>query len=327
MVRLSLEQYNIGWISALPLELAAAQCMLDERHESLPTPNDPNTYTFGRIGDHNVVLACLPAGVTGTISTATVAMRMCNTFTSMRFSLMVGIGGAVPSDEADIRLGDIVVSEPDGTYGGVVQYLFGKQNAGEFERKGSLNRPPDVLLSAVSTLKANHELDLPKLLQHQKDMLEKYPRRRLNASYRGAEHDKLYRYNYHHISQASTCTDCDKDKLVTRQPRPQLDDLVVPEIHYGLIASGDWVMKDGETRERLRKELKVKCFEMEAAGMMDNFPCLVIRGICDYSDSHKNDMWQPYAAAIAAAYAKELLGVIAGTNVNKLPSAAKLTSE
>jgi nucleoside phosphorylase len=46
---------------------------------------------------------------------------------------------------------------------------------------------------------------------------------------------------------------------------------------------------------------------MEAAGLMNSFPCLVIRGICDYADSHKDDLWQRYAAATAAAYAKELL--------------------
>ena len=54
----------------------------------------------------------------------------------------------------------------------------------------------------------------------------------------------------------------------------------------------------------------VLCVEMEAAGLMDDFPCLVIRGICDYADSHKNKRWQPYAAATAAAYAKELLSTI-----------------
>jgi hypothetical protein len=61
---------------------------------------------------------------------------------------------------------------------------------------------------------------------------------------------------------------------------------------------------------------------MEAAGLMDNFPCLVIRGICDYSDTHKKKNWQPYAAATAAAYAKELLGVIAPVQVDKTPIAA-----
>ena len=70
-------------------------------------------------------------------------------------------------------------------------------------------------------------------------------------------------------------------------------------------------MKHGITRDRLAEQEDIICFEMEAAGLMDNFPCLVIRGICDYADSHKNKIWQQYAAAVAAAYAKALLLVIA----------------
>jgi hypothetical protein len=69
-------------------------------------------------------------------------------------------------------------------------------------------------------------------------------------------------------------------------------------------------MKDGRTRERLRKKFDMLCFEMEAAGLLNHFQCVVIRGICDYSDSHKNKTWQPYAAATAAAYAKELLSLM-----------------
>lgn len=52
------------------------------------------------------------------------------------------------------------------------------------------------------------------------------------------------------------------------------------------------------------------CFEMEAAGLMNDFPCLVIRGICDYADSHKNKTWQAYAAATAAACAKDILTIV-----------------
>jgi nucleoside phosphorylase len=89
----------------------------------------------------------------------------------------------------------------------------------------------------------------------------------------------------------------------------------VPIIHYGLLASGNQVMRHGFTRDRLRRELDVLCFEMEAAGLMDGFPCLVVQGICDYSDSHKNKRWQPYAAATAAAYAKDLLSVISRQQV------------
>jgi hypothetical protein len=78
-------------------------------------------------------------------------------------------------------------------------------------------------------------------------------------------------------------------------------------VHYGLIASSNQVIKDTKTRDRLAEELGIICFETEAARLMVNFPCLVIRGIIDYADSHKNDQWQSYAAATTAAYAKEML--------------------
>lgn len=90
-----------------------------------------------------------------------------------------------------------------------------------------------------------------------------------------------------------------------------------PVIHYGLIASGNQVMRHGITREKLRKKHGMLCFKMEAAGLMNNFPCLVIRGICDYSNTHKNKRWQHYAAAVTAAYAKEHLGVIATVQVEQ----------
>jgi nucleoside phosphorylase len=121
------QDYTVGWICALPTETAAAQGMLDERHPPLPSrPHDNNNYTFGRIEDHNVVIACLPSGVTGTISAAKVATQMLSTFPELRFGLMVGIGGGVSSEDHDIRFGDVMVSKPTGVYGGVIQYDFGK---------------------------------------------------------------------------------------------------------------------------------------------------------------------------------------------------------
>jgi hypothetical protein len=81
-------------------------------------------------------------------------------------------------------------------------------------------------------------------------------------------------------------------------------------VHYGVIASGDVDFESGVARDQAKEELGVICFEREAAGLMDNFPCLVIRGICDYADSHTNLLWQGYAAATAAACAKELLEIM-----------------
>jgi nucleoside phosphorylase len=91
-----------------------------------------------------------------------------------------------------------------------------------------------------------------------------------------------------------------------------------PVVHYGGIASGNQVVKDAAVRDRLRDEFNAFCVEMEAAGgLMNGFPCLVIRGICDYADLHKNDAWHPYAAMTAAAYAKEFLQYISPAQASR----------
>jgi nucleoside phosphorylase len=150
------QEYTVGWICALPRELAASQAMLDEEYNPPDQKTgDANSYTVGRIGDHSVVMACLPHGVIGTISAAGVAAAMLQSFSMPRFSLMVGIGGGVPSEKHDIRLGNVVVSKPGGIFGGVIQYDFGKTvEDGRFVHTGSLDKPPKVLLNAVSNLEA-----------------------------------------------------------------------------------------------------------------------------------------------------------------------------
>ena len=293
--------------------MAAARAMLDEHHDPLQQDShDDNNYTLGRIGAHNVVLTCLPAGVTGTISAARVATQMLSNFKWLRFGLMVGIGGGVPSEENDIRLGDVVVSKPTGTFGGVIQYDFGKtMQEGRFARTGMLNRPPDVLLAALANLQAKHLMEGHELSKYLSEVVMRYPSMGAQFTHPGPQHDWLYEAEYDHPRGNTTCSQCDRRRLMDREPRTS----AVPAIHYGLIASSDLVMRHGATRNRLRREFDVLCFEMEAAGLMDNFPCLVIRGICDYSDSHKNKRWQAYAAAAAAAYAKELLCVIPGNQI------------
>ena len=151
---LSHADYTVGWICALPLELGAATAMLDEKHLALPVqPNDENTYILGRVGAHNIVIACLPYGMTGNNSAATVANDMTRSFKSIKIRLMVGIGGGAPGEETDIRLGDVVVSKPTGIHGGVVQYDFGKtKQEGRFVRTGTLNKPPVELLDRKSVV-------------------------------------------------------------------------------------------------------------------------------------------------------------------------------
>jgi len=303
--------------------MAAAQGMLDERYPPLPSrPHDNNNYTFGRIGDHNVVIACLPAGVTGTISAAKVATQMLSTFQWLRFGLMVGIGGGVPSKENDIRLGDVVVSQPTGTWEGVVQYDYGKTvQEGRFQRTGSLSKPPVVLLTALAKLRSKELIEGLELSKYLLEMMGRYPRMGTEFAHPGTQDDSLYDAQYDHPEGNIDCSRCDAGRLVVREPRPSED----PVIHCGLIASGDQVMRHGATRDRSSSDMNVLCFEMEAAGLMDSFPCLVIRGICDYADSHKNKRWQPYAAATAAAYTKELLCSIPGRQVMETRTAAETT--
>jgi nucleoside phosphorylase len=304
--KFSHNDYTVGWICAIPVELAAAKAVLDETHEELSMqPNDHNSYTLGRVGKHNVVITCLPNGEYGTTSATAVAMQLLSSFHSIRFGLMVGIGGGVPSSHADIRLGDIVVSMPiaGSAEGGVVQYDYGKAiSGGHFQRTGMLSRPPQILLTSVSKLRGNHLLEESQVPQFLDEIIAKYPRNSFNFR-RPKEEDRLFEATYDHVSLAETCQQCDTRRTVLR---PERDDNI-PVIHYGRIASGNQVVKDSMVRDRLSQELGVYCVEMEAAGLMNNFPCLVVRGICDYADSHKNKAWQGYAAAAAAAYTKELL--------------------
>ncbi|KAF4946236.1 hypothetical protein FGADI_11338 [Fusarium gaditjirri] len=265
--------YTIGWIAALPIERAAATALLHDRHDvphGFDQPrSDTNSYTWGRIGEHNVVIASLPAGDYDTTSAATTASNLIHSLSHIRIDLLVGIGGGIARlDEGqDIRLGDIVVSQPDGTTGGVVQYDLGKAKAnGGWERKGFLSKPPP-----------------------------------------GTENDRLFESQHEHVG-GSNCDKCNPAREVKREQRESTD----PEIHYGIIASGNKLIKDAATRDSLLEGTRHQCLcvEMEAAGLMDRFPRLMIRGICDYTDSHKNDRWQRYAAATAVAFAVELLAYV-----------------
>lgn len=302
--------YTVGWVCALPVEMAAAKAMLDEIHPDLPvSPSDRNTYVLGRLSAHNVVIACLASGVYGITSAAVVATQMLSTFKSIQFGLMVGIGGGVPMmpKGSDIRLGDVVVSTPTMDFPGVVQYDSGKAiSDGVFQRTGVLNKPPQLLLTAISKLRAEKILEGSRIQGLLSEMAEKYPKMKPEFKYPGQEHDRLFDSAYEHHHSWEHCDACDTSRLKSRPPRAESS----PLIHYGLIASGNQVIKHGGTRDRLAQEYGILCFEMEAAGLMDSFPCLVVRGICDYADSHKNKQWQGYAAATAAAYTKELLSMI-----------------
>ncbi|KAJ5923635.1 hypothetical protein N7454_008880 [Penicillium verhagenii] len=338
--------YTVGWICALPKELVAAKAILDDTHPNLPKErNDDNAYTLGRVGSHNVVIACLPKGRIGNNNAATVATRMTSTFPSIRFGLLVGIGGGVP---ISVRLGDVVVSSPIDEFGGVVQWDFGKaQQERTFKRTGALNCPPAELLSALTNIESNHSLTKgsAKIPQYLKDVESKWPEIDRQFTRSDRLRDIRFRADCKHIDIVNTeenqeryedqegdddddtedeeeedsCIHCDQTKIISRKRRKM-------RVHYGLIASGNQVIKDALFRDEINKLLggKILCFEMEAAGLMNDFPCLVIRGICDYADAHKNKKWQKYAATVAAAFVKELLEVVQTKDVEQMPTITSL---
>lgn len=314
------EEYTVGWICAITTEHVAARAFLDEEH-ALPqfvSPHDNNNYTLGRIGKHNIVIAVLPHGEYGLSSAASVARDMLHSFPNIRIGLMVGIGGGAPSEKHDIRLGDVVVSDPRNGENAVFQYDFGKTiQEQSFYPTGNLNQPPPVLRSAVSGLESQYELNGHGIQESIDIILDKNPR--LRKKYKRPDLDRLYQSQFiHPLAETSCGISCGNSPpaLIIRVERDSGEDN--PMIHYGLIASANQLMKDAEIRDMLAMEKDVLCFEMEAAGLMNHFPCLVIRGICDYADTHKNKEWQGYAAMTAAAYAKDLLSLIPPNRVEAL---------
>lgn len=278
--------------------------MFDELRKDLVY--DENLYSQGSIAGYNVAVGCLPAGHIGNNPTAPAATQMRVRFKGIRFGLMVAIGGGVPIREADIRLGDLVVSLPRKTFGGVAQYDLGKVMPSGFERTGLLSCPPQILLNAISRPQASDLRGRNELSTYLFKLKDKHQFQRLKAGL-----DVLFEPTYEHKG-GQTCDLCRTEKREAPQPR-ESEEVVV---HYETIASGNHVTRDGRTRDKVSQGLGgILCFEMEAADLMNSFPCLVIRGICDYAETHKNKNWQPYTAATAAAYGKVLLSVIPTTEV------------
>ncbi|CAG8098618.1 unnamed protein product [Penicillium salamii] len=299
--------YRVGWICPLEVEQIAAMEMLDEEHRPLPQPSgDTNIYNLGSINNHNVVIAGLPKA--GNCSAATVVTQMRMTFPRLKYALLVGIGGGVPvkTDTGTVRLGHVVVSEPVGIHSGAVQYDHGKSRTGQFERKGSLMPPPTALLNAareVSVKRQRVDRD-PVWKNVQRIQTDRGNLRRFK--FPGLDNDHLYESSYEHVKIGISCEEggCDSLRRIPRSMDDGRENFVV--VHRGTIASGELVIKNAQLRDDLAKEYGILCFEMEAAGALADFPCMVIRGISDYCDSHKNDAWHGYAAAVAAAYARQL---------------------
>jgi nucleoside phosphorylase len=321
------DQFEIAIICALPLEADSVLALFDEFYDI--TDWQPleaaNSYTIGRIGRHHVVLSHMPD--MGKVGAAGVASRLSTNFVGIKLALVVGICGGVPftAGKAEIILGDVIISH------NIVEYDSGKQYPDGFRKKpgarDTLPQPSQDIRSFLSKLKTRRihnqiQEQMHGHLQYFKDPFRKESR------YPGTSHDVLFEASYlhkHHstgISLQCSCetdadpvchnaltSDCsilrcageliERDRLGAEYPRPF--------IHFGTMASADTVMKSGEHRDKMAELDGIIGFEMEGAGVWAYIPCIIIKGVCDYADSHKSKVWQNYAASTAACCTKAFL--------------------
>lgn len=343
------EDFDVAVICALDIEFEAVCFVIEEFWDENGDPfgkavGDMNSYRTGRIGKHNVVLLLL-SGM-GKVRAAHATANLHLSFTGLRLVLLVGGCAAVPRiDNAEILLGDVIIST------GVIQYDFGRQYPSGFLRKDTasdnLGKPQKEIRNMLAALQVTEEKN--RLLKRTADLLINIQttsvEKEYGAKYQypGAYEDKLYEASYLHKHRVAGCAicngtqdavcdsalqatcenlGCESVHLVNRKRIEnklrlcQNSDLSHqnPDIFFGAIGSGDKVMKSGEDRDALAERENVIALEMEAAGMWDEAPILVIKGVFDYGDSHKNKQWQPFASATAACAARAVIERFAWTD-------------
>jgi nucleoside phosphorylase len=304
MAELDPNLYTVAWIAPLEIEAQAALHMLDNRHQGRFPLSRGDDYVFqaGDICGHNVIIATLPAGQEyGTGAAAALASQVKKFFPNLWFGLLVGVAAGLPnlsqSPPRDIRLGDILVGLPIGNSAGLIPYDLGKETANGFQplRLGHVLANTETLVrSAIGSIKLKAPHDAKAILPYYESMKHND---HTNGTFidPGQDHDQLYE------------VDDGIEHLVKREQRP--GDRRT-RVWYGPIGSGEKLIKNARKRNELRDKYNIIGLEMEAAGTMNQIPVGVIRGVCDYGDENKNKEWQPYAAAMAGAYAKTVLSQI-----------------
>ncbi|KAK3377133.1 nucleoside phosphorylase domain-containing protein [Lasiosphaeria ovina] len=341
----SRDEFRVAILCALPPEAEAVldlfDCFWDDDCDAYgKAANDPNDYRTGRIGQDHVVL-CI-TGV-GKARAATATSFLLSSYTRVQRAFVVGICGGVPRPNrhdagAEILLGDVIISSA------VVQFDLGRRyHGGYFEiRTSTQDRLGNADPSLAAQLRSLHTIHNKDRLEEcaARFLSELQEKRPGQYDYPGTAQDRLYPSNYHHRHRGTEpcgCTDerpcaaatmvpcpdvgCEETMIVTPRQQPaqkrQLEgarktlgtQAQAPAVHIGSIASGDTVMKSAEVRDQIAEAHGVIGFEMEAAGVWDlpQLACVVVKGVCDYADSHKNKTWQSFASAAAASVMKGML--------------------
>ncbi|KAK6197686.1 hypothetical protein LQW54_010648 [Pestalotiopsis sp. IQ-011] len=343
----SRDDFDIAIVCALETEYNTVSLVFDEfwdedEDKYGKAAGDSNHYTTGRIAHYNVVLALLPH--MGKVNAAGAAASMRSSYRAIRLALIVGICGGIPAgNHGDILLGDVIISKSLVQYDFGRQYpdKFERKDTVE-DNLGRPNKDIRNLLALFATDRGRERLEkrtLDCLEQVQAKAVSKRRIGRERYRYPGTAKDILFEPDYrhkHHGRPTCACRDClhdlspvcedairmscidlgcDETRLMKRQQLEEKQQLEregnaamqQPAIHIGAIASGDAVIKSAVHRDKIAQEEGVIAFEMEGAGVWDEVPCIVVKGVCDYADCHKHKGWQNFAAATAAAAAKAIL--------------------
>lgn len=315
---LNFEDYTVAWIAVLPVEANAALAILDKQHRGQfeSVRGDDYIYIGGEINRHNVVVATWPEGQNYGVGSASALVNQVKArFPNIWFALLVGVAAGLPSlspkppaRPRDIRLGDVLVCVPEKSSSGIIHYDLGKDTESGFLLNGRQAETPAIVRAAIGNIKLTKKQPFRKgnlfsdyLLKFQRDIGDD------TFLCPSQQEDRLF---------ASLDSTTPEPSLIEREPR---DEAERTQVWYGNIGSGNSMMRNPHRRDDLRNQHDLLGLEMEAAGIMNCLPTGVIRGVCDYGDGQKNKDWQPYAAAVAAVYAKGILCTINPKSVQPAP--------
>ncbi|KAL2203559.1 purine and uridine phosphorylase [Sarocladium strictum] len=325
--------FRIAIICALKVEADAVLEVLDPESTSWGSfgkaEGDNNSYTTGSINCHNIVVLYSGAGIP---KTSAAAGNLFLSFPNISLVLVVGVCGGVPIavDRRDIFLGDLVISSDAVHYTSKKQYPTG--SARITRRDDELGKQQPEARNFVRKFELSTYQK--KLQQGIQTELEKYHAVAPQAfpPYPGISHDTLFAPDFQHkhrdigacengvcstdgvsvclSARTATCSelDCASDTGACIRRRQSVSGgIPALSVHVGTFGTGDTVMKSGTDRDLIASKDSIDAFEMESAGVWDQRPTIVLKSVCDYADSHKNDDWHGYAAGVAALGLKVLL--------------------
>ncbi|KAM0251101.1 hypothetical protein ACHAQJ_008346 [Trichoderma viride] len=342
----SRDEFEVAVFCALEIECDAVALLIDHWYEDGrfgKAPGDENIYKSGRMGSVNIVLVRLSGR--GKVIAGTTAASLRSSYPKLKILLLTGICAGVPStveDDQELLLGDVIISKSVIQYDNGKRYDGAFET-----RKGiedSLGRPAKRILNLVAHLEVEKWRE--HLESQAASFLERLQaqassrRRGSKYNYPGTPSDRLFEPSYLHKHQLSTvhaCAECRQSSdstcresrdlsceelgcsdthTIRRQrlepkgmlePGGSTNKAQVPAVLFGCFGSGDTVMKSAQDRDTIAREHKIMAFEMEGAGVWEEFPCIIVKGVSDYADGHKNNTWHGFAAATAAAVTKALL--------------------